>query len=325
MRILVTGSSGHLGEALLRALPATGHEGVGLDLVDSPYTEVAGSICDRLLVRSCMEGVDAVVHAATLHKPHLATHSRQEFVQTNVMGTLNVLEAAVDARIVCVVLTSTTSVFGGALVPPPAAPASWITEDVEPVPKNVYGATKAAAEDLCRVVHREHDLPCVVLRTSRFFPEADDDPAIRDSYSDANVKVNELLYRRIDLEDAVTAHLLALEKAPSLGFATFVVSATTPFTPGDLPELRTDAAAVVRRRVPGCEASFAELGWTLFPSIDRVYVNERARRELGWVPRFDFGIALSLARAGLEPRSSLAADVGAKGYHAFTSLPYTAR
>jgi len=77
------------------------------------------------------------------------------------------------------VFTSTTSTFGRALNPPPGEPAAWITEDVAPVPSNIYGATKAAAEDLCVLVARDRGLPCVILRTSRLFPEADDRDEVR--------------------------------------------------------------------------------------------------------------------------------------------------
>jgi UDP-glucose 4-epimerase len=248
MRVLVTGSSGHLGEALVRVLRAEGCDVVGLDVLASPYTGVVGSIVDRACVRRCVEGADAVVHAATLHKPHVGSHRRQAFVDTNVTGTLNLLEEAVAAGTGRFVFTSTTSAFGRALVPPPGAPAAWITEDVAPVPRNVYGATKTAAEDLCELVHRDHGLPCVVLRTSRFFPEADDRDDVRAAYGDANLKVNELLYRRVDLEDVVSAHRRALERAPAIGFGRFVVSATTPFSPDDLAQLRVDAPAVVRRK-----------------------------------------------------------------------------
>ena len=76
MRVLVTGSAGHLGEALLRVMTAEGFDVLGIDMVDSPYTAVVGSITDRSFVRDCMAGVDAVVHTATLHKPHVATHTR---------------------------------------------------------------------------------------------------------------------------------------------------------------------------------------------------------------------------------------------------------
>src|SRR4051794_39677397 len=266
-----------------------------------------------------MAGADAVLHAATLHKPHVMSHSRQEFVDTNVTGTLVLLEEAVAAGVGAFVHTSTTSAFGRALTPGEGVPAAWITEDVVPRPRNVYGVTKVAAEDLCELVARDHGLPCVVLRTSRFFPEQDDSEQVRNEYADANVKVNELLYRRVDLSDVVSAHVAALARAPRIGFGRYIVSASTPFGPGDLAELRVDAPAVVQRLFPDYREVYAELGWRMFPGIDRVYVNARARDELGWEPRYDFRHALNRLRAGQAPRSSLATSVGAKGYHTETT------
>jgi nucleoside-diphosphate-sugar epimerase len=325
VRILVTGSSGHLGEGLMRVLREQGADVVGLDVLPSPWTDLVGSIADRDCVRRAMAGVGGVLHTATLHKPHVGSHGRQAFVETNITGTLNLLEEAVAAGVQRFVFTSTTSAFGRALAPPPGAPAAWIDEDVVPVPRNVYGVTKTAAEDLCELVHRDHGLPCLILRTSRFFPEPDDRDEVRSAYDDANLKVNELLYRRADLQDVVDAHRLALDRAPGIGFGRYIISATTPFTRDDLAELRRDAPAVVRRRVPEYEAVYAERGWTMFPTIERVYVNERARRELGWEPRYDFGTVLERVAAGEDPRSALAIAVGAKGYHAVSRPPYTTR
>jgi UDP-glucose 4-epimerase len=325
MRLLVTGSAGHLGDGLMRVLREEAHEVVGLDVLGSPTTTVVGSVADRACVRACVRGVDAIVHAATLHKPHVGSHDRQAFVDTNVTGTLNLLEEAVAAGVGRFVFTSTTSAFGRALTPPPGAPAAWIDEDVAPVPRNVYGVTKVAAEDLCELVHRDHGLPCLILRTSRFFPEADDRDDVRSAYEDANLKANELLYRRVDLEDVVAAHRLALDRAPELGFGRYIVSATTPFGRGDLAELRTDAPAVVRRLFPDYEEIYARRGWRMFPGIERVYDNARARRDLGWSPRYDFRRALDLLAAGQAARSPLAAAVGAKGYHAVSTGPYTVR
>ena len=325
MRIVVTGSAGHLGEALVRTLPAEGHDVVGLDILASPYTHVLGSVADRGVVRRTLAGADAVVHAATLHKPHVGSHGRQEFVDANVTGTLTLLEEAVAAGASRFVFTSTTSAFGRALTPPPGAPAAWITEDVSPVPRNVYGATKTAAEDLCELVHRDHGLPIVILRTARFFPEPDDRDEVRSAYDDANLKVNELLYRRVELEDVVSAHRLALAEAPRIGFGRYLVSATTPFARDDLPQLRIDAPAVVARLFPDYEAIYAERGWRMFPGIERVYVNERARRDLGWQPRYDFRFALDRVAAGEDVRSALALAVGAKGYHAESTGVYTSR
>lgn len=325
MRILVTGSAGHLGEALVRVLRGEGHDVIGLDILASSYTDVVGSIADRAVVRDTMAGRDAVLHAATLHKPHVESHTRQQFIDTNLTGTLTLLEEAVATGVGRFIFTSTTSTFGRALVPPPGAPATWIDEDVTPRPKNIYGATKVAAEDLCELIHRDHGLPVLVLRTSRFFPEEDDRREVREEFSSANAKVNELLHRRADLQDIVDAHRLALDRAPRLGFGRYIVSATTPFTREDLAALRSDAPAVVARLFPHQPALYERLGWRMFPEIERVYDNARARRDLGWKPRWDFGHALERLAAGIDPFSDLAAAVGAKGYHAKATGVYTPR
>jgi len=315
MSILVTGSAGHLGEAVLRTLRAQGRAAVGLDVKPSPYTDHVGSVTDRELVREAMRGARAVIHAATLHKPHIVTHTAQQFVDTNVSGTLALLEESVAARVDSFVFTSTTSAFGAALAAPRGAPATWITEEVTPIPKNIYGATKIAAEGLCELHQRRHDLPVVVLRTSRFFPERDDNPDLRTEFDPANAQANELLYRRADIEDMVSAHLCAIERAPALGFGRYIVSATTPFSRADLPELGRDARAVVERLFPECAALYAARGWKLFQQLDRVYVNERARVDLGWQPRYDFAHVLECLREGRDFRSALAHEVGVKGYH----------
>jgi UDP-glucose 4-epimerase len=324
MRALVTGSAGHLGEALVRTLAARGQHVVGLDILESPFTAKVGSIVDRAFVRRAMEGVDTVFHAATLHKPHVATHARQDFVDTNITGTLNLLEESAAAGVRAFIYTSTTSVFGDAMKPSDNAPAVWVTEDVTPVPKNIYGITKAAAEDLCQLFHRKQGLPVLVLRTSRFFPEEDDDRALRDFGPDANVKANEYLYRRADIEDIVDAHLLAAAKARDIGFGKYIVSSTTPFDPADLAELHRDAPSVVRRRIPEYADEYERRSWKMFPRIGRVYVNWAARRELGWQPRYDFRYIVGRLRAGEDIRSRLARAIGSKGYHTetFTDGPY---
>jgi UDP-glucose 4-epimerase len=322
--VLVTGSSGHLGEALMRTLRAQRREAIGIDVLPGAFTQHVGSIADRAFVRRCMKNVTTVLHAATLHKPHVATHSRQDFVDVNISGTLNLLEEATATGVTAFVYTSTTSVFGDALVPPPGEPTAWITEDVIAVPKNIYGVTKAAAEDLCQLFARNHSLRTIVLRTSRFFPEEDDNPAVREAYTDANIKTNEFLYRRVDIEDVVSAHLLAADRAPSARFAKYIISATTLFSRDDVAELRNDAPLVVRRYAPDYEAEFARRGWTMIPGIDRVYVNDRARAELGWQPRHDFRALIARLQADEDIRSPLAREIGSKGYHdrVFGEGPY---
>ncbi|WP_167406899.1 NAD-dependent epimerase/dehydratase family protein [Bradyrhizobium forestalis] len=324
MTILVTGSAGHLGEAILRTLRGRGSAVRGIDLKASPFTDAVGSIVDPDFVREQMDGVTAVIHTATLHKPHVATHSKQDFVDTNVTGTLNLLEAAASAGVKSFVFTSTTSAFGSQLRPDAGQAAVWVTEDLPPVPKNIYGTTKLMAENLCELFFREHALPVVILRTSRFFPEDDDDPAMRSAYALDNAQANELLYRRLDIADAVSAHLLAVERAPKIGFARYIVSATSPFAQRHLAALARDAASVVRELYPECAQLYTARGWRLFPAIDRVYVNARARRELGWRPEFDFAHVLRSLRDDRDFRSTLAREIGSKGYHdtVFDDGPY---
>lgn len=315
MKILVTGSCGHLGEAILRTLKDSPHETVGIDILESEFTDKVGTIADRSFVHSCMEGVDAVLHTATLHKPHVATHTRQQFVDTNITGTLNLLEEASSAGVSSFIFTSTTSTFGDALTPSAGCPATWITEEVTPIPKNIYGVTKIAAENLCQLFYRNHKLPCLILRTSRFFPEDDDRKEVRDEFDGDNAKANEFLYRRVDVEDVVSAHLLAIDKANEIGFAKYIISATTPFTQENLLELHTHAATVVEKILPNYQEEYQRRGWKMFSKIDRVYVNEKARTELGWQPKHDFATVVKRLQKKERLLSDLAYEIGKKGYH----------
>jgi UDP-glucose 4-epimerase len=310
MRILVTGSSGWLGRTLVPRLRREGHHVVGIDPVAAETTEIVGSVVDRKLVRATIRdlGVEAVIHSGALHKPNIATHDGADFVAVNVQGTLNLLEesTAPGANVDRFVFTSTTSLMiskeiragasGG------ARKAAWITEDMAPLlPRNIYGVTKLSAEHLCRMFHEAHGIPMLILRTSRFFPE-EDDMAHAIVQSEPNTKANELLFRRATVEDIAESHLVALERAPKLGFDTFIISAQTPFSPTDCEQLIVDAPAVVQRYFPRYPEIYARLGWTMFQSIDRVYVSGRAARQLGFVCRTGFGERLAELEAELRDR-----------------------
>ncbi|NQX40014.1 Nucleoside-diphosphate-sugar epimerase [Pedobacter steynii] len=324
MKVLVTGSSGHLGEAMARRLKELNHEVLGLDLIKSPFTSHIGSITDRSFVKECMEGIETVFHTATLHKPHVATHDLQQFIDTNITGTLHLLQESLAAGVKRFIFTSTTSVFGEAMSPPAGSPAAWVTEALVPVPKNIYGVTKLAAEDLCQLFYRNHGLPCIVLRTSRFFPEDDDEKEKRAAFFGENLKTNEFLFRRVELEDVVQAQLLAAEKAQDLGFGKYIISATSPFLPEDLAALRTNAAQVVGKYFPDYQKVYEGYNWKMLTEFDRVYVNEKARAALGWKPKYDFSHLLEQLKLGNELQSPLARLVGSKGYHArsFSEGPY---
>lgn len=314
IKLLITGSSGHLGEAICRTLKLRQQEYIGVDIRRSPFTTHVGSIEDRSFVSGLLKGVDYIIHTATLHKPHVGTYSNLAFVNTNIVGTLNLLEEAVAQNVKGFVYSSTTSTFGDMLTPGPGEPAIWITEDSVSKPKNIYGVTKSTAEDLCQLFYRNHQLPCVVLKIARFFPEEDDEKSIREMYDQLNAKANEYLYRRVDTEDVVAAQLLAVERVKEIGFGKYVISATTPFEQRHLPELNVDAVSVVEKLFPRMSDLYAQRSWKMFPTIDRVYVNQKARIELGWSPQYDFAYVLRCLERGVDFRSPLTLEIGYKGY-----------
>src|SRR5216683_11316 len=296
MSILVTGSSGWLGQTLVPRLARDGHKVVGLDPDPSPTTAIVGSVVDRTLVHRIIRehAIEAIVHAAARHKPHIETHDNSEFVAVNVQGTLNLLEEAVapGSKVDRFVFTSTTSVMisqkisagraGG------AQEAIWIDETLSPLePRNIYGVTKRAAEELCRLFNHLHKLPILILRTARFFPE-EDDMAHAIAQSGENTKANEFLFRRLTVEDVAEAHVAALAKAPDLGFDTFIISSITPFSKADCRKLLADAPAAVARYFPDYRAKYAKRGWTMFDSIDRIYDASKAKRVLGFACKTGF-------------------------------------
>ena len=272
MRILVTGSSGRVGGAICAHL-APRHALVGIDIKPGQHTDHLVDICDRAAVEKHLPDTDAVIHTASLHAPHVGVRSGDEFRRTNIEGTRSLLAACRRHGVRRVVYTSTTSLYGHAMEPRDGL-ASWVTEAMDPVPRDIYDETKIAAEAACRSAAGD-STACISLRISRCFPEPADLMAIY------------RLYRGVDLRDVAAAHELALT-ADLSGYQVFNISAETPFRKEDRHRLMTDAAQLILRHFPGADREFAHRGWRLPERIDRVYVIERAKSFLGYSPRYNF-------------------------------------
>ena len=109
-----------------------------------------------------------------------------------------------------------------------------------------------------------------------------------------------------------------------MGFGQYVLSATTPFASDGAP----NCGRMPPRWYAGCSRRRARVrpaGLGAAAALDRVYVNERARTELGWAPRCDFRHVLDLLAADEDFRSPLAKRIGSKGYHAVPTGVYTVR
>jgi UDP-glucose 4-epimerase len=294
MKILLTGSSGWLGRFLAPMLQQAGHDVVGLDIAAGTFTLIIGSVANRALVDRIFadHAIQAIVHGGALHKPDIARNPAQAFIDTNITGTLNLLEAARIARHDRFVFTSTTSLMISQAIRDEAGEAAiWLDEQSGPLqPRNIYGVTKLAAENLCRLYAADYGLNAVVLRTARFFPEDDDTDS---QLNGQNLKANEFLHRRLTVEDAARAHVVALEEAPQLGYDVFIVSAPSPFVRDDVVALKHDPARVIAKYHPEAIDVYARRGWQLPTSIGRVYDAGHLERRLGFRCQTDFARILS--------------------------------
>lgn len=274
MRILITGSSGQLGAEIARQLDAEKeHEVIGLDLAPGKWTTFVGDISNYSVLANSLKDCEAVIHTASLHARHLQSHSKQDFINTNVTSLLNLLELCSQQQLRRFVYTSTTSVYGLAMLP--TTQAVWVTERLAPQPRDIYDVTKIAAEQLCKIFALEKGLKTICLRTSRFFPEM---PELLAKYR---------LYRGADVRDVARAHILAVTNK-EIDFDIFNISAQHPFKEKDLVALLHDPVSVLERYYPAIKTIFQQHGWQLPNSIDRVYVTDYAQAKLGYTPQYNF-------------------------------------
>lgn len=273
MNVLVTGSSGRLGAAIIRLLREKNVKCYGCDVVPSETTDACVDICDREKIFRIVNEVDSVIHTAAIHGKHMDMNTpRMEFVRTNINGTLNLLDAAVRSNVKNFIYTSTTSVYGKLM--DSESEAVWVQEDLPTKPRDIYDITKLAGEELCRDFFEKESLHTCILRVSRFMHEP------------INTIANYRLYRGLDERDAAEAHWLALNT--KITFEVFNISNNSPFKRKDLRELKVAPESVILKYYPESKEIYVRKKWTFPKSIDRVYSIEKAKKLLGYNPKNNF-------------------------------------
>jgi NAD dependent epimerase/dehydratase len=173
MRVLVTGADGFIGSHLTEALVRNGYEVRAFvyynsfnswgwldhcaDDVQGKFEVFAGDIRDPHGVKKAMNGCDAVIHLAALIAIPFSYHSPDSYVDTNIKGTLNVLQAARELNVSRVIHTSTSEVYGTAQYVP-------IDEKHPLQGQSPYSASKIGADQLAFSFYSSFNLPVVTLR-----------------------------------------------------------------------------------------------------------------------------------------------------------------
>ena len=163
MKILITGSAGFIGSALKDFLEQNGVEVVSYDLKDTPSndTRILANLAQK------MNGVDGVIHLAAISRVILAYQNPLECVNTNIGGTINVLEASRIGHRPWIIFGSSREVFGESRPLP-------VTEESPCHPMNVYGIAKIAGEDLCKIFAKDYGLRTRVIRFSNVYTNSRD-------------------------------------------------------------------------------------------------------------------------------------------------------
>ncbi|NCD70364.1 NAD-dependent epimerase/dehydratase family protein [Mucilaginibacter agri] len=280
MKVLVTGSAGRLGSVTVNHLRDFGHEVTGLDMISSSTTDIVADIRDGAAVLQIAQKFDVIIHSAAIHGKHYElNYPRESFIDANIYGTLNLLNASIKNGVNKFLYISTTSIYGDAMVD--ANQAVWVTEELNEQPRDIYDITKQTAEQLCKDFFYKEGLQTSVYRVGRFLPEDD------------NLKANHRLYRGLDERDAAEALRLALDHSFA-EFEIFNITSGSPFNKEDVVALKHNPVEVIKKYYPDIEKMYESNGWALPKSIDRVYNCNKAKQLLSYNPKYVFEYLLSL-------------------------------
>ena len=279
MKVLVTGSSGQLGKAVADNLKSYHHDVIGIDILPGNHTDALIDVTEKDAIEQIVKNTDAIIHTAALHGKHYEmNYAREDFINTNIFGTLNLLNAAVKNGVSKFLYTSTTSIYGTAMVDDNKA--VWVDELLIEQPRDIYDITKQTAEQLCKDFFYKEGLQTSVYRVGRFLPETE------------NLKINHRLYRGLDERDGAEALRLGL-LYDFKDFEIFNITSGSPFLKEELTQLKNDPAEIIKAHFPEAAAIYESENWQFPESIDRVYVCDKAKQMLGYKPLYTFEYLLN--------------------------------
>ena len=296
--ILVTGADGFIGSHLTEELVRQGHSVRAFVYYNSfnswgwldrcspevkgKFEVFSGDIRDPHGVREAMKGCEAVIHLAALIAIPFSYHSPDTYVDTNMKGTLNVLQAARDLGVKRVIHTSTSEVYGTAQFVP-------ITEDHPLQGQSPYSATKIAADQLAFSFYSSFDLPVVILRPFNTYGPRQSARAViptiitQIANGQKEIKLGAISPTRDFnyVKDTVDGFVATLNSKNGLGE---VINLGSNF------EISIKETAELIAEIMGVTISIAQDGDRLRPAnseVERLWAdNSKAKEILNWKPRF---------------------------------------
>ena len=273
--VCITGASGYLGSFLCPRMAELGYDLICVDMVppEEPYGQFRQADFRELSkTRSAIEGAEMLVHCASIHP--WKRYTDEQYLDTNVKGTWNILQSASEHEIDRVILTSSIAASGYSPEP-----------ELRPVDESykqqslgdIYSLTKRFQEQIARHFCTYKGMKVMSLRPPNFTPK----PPLQTGAA--------LLTGCLVVEDVASAHLKALDAWARLEntFEPFFITPTFPYSPEETHQLSSDPKAVLDKHFPGAWDWFEKRGVTLRPAAT-LYDSSKAKRILGWQPEHTF-------------------------------------
>lgn len=297
-KILVTGADGFIGSHLTEALVRQGYDVRAYvfynafnswgwldhcsEDIKGKFEVVAGDIRDPQGVRDSMKNCEAVLHLAALIGIPFSYNSPGSYIETNINGTLNVLQAAKDLGIRRLIHTSTSEVYGTARFVP-------MTEDHPIQGQSPYSASKIGADQLVHSFFNSFNLPVVILRPfNTYGPRQSARAVIPTIITQVANKIKSISIGSINptrdfsfVDDTVSGYIAALKCENGFGEV---------FNLGSNFEISIGETARIIGEIMNCEIEFSEDVQRFRPEkseVKRLWSdNSKAKKVLGWTPLY---------------------------------------